>query len=60
MSCGGVQMDSFRSTVVVSLSVNKMRTHLYYCSIRFLYGNVFHYTNILHVCVCGACACMRT
>ena len=53
--CGGVQMDSFRSTVVVTLSVNMMRTHLYYCSMRCLYGKVLYYTNILHVWVCGAC-----
>ena len=67
MSCGGVQVDRFRSTVVVTLSVNMMRTHLYYYSMRFLYGNVFYYTNILHVCVvhvraCGRermCVCMR-
>ena len=38
--CGGVEMDNFRSTVVVTLSVNMMRTHLYYCSMRCLYGNV--------------------
>ena len=34
-----VQMDSFRSTVVVTLSVNVMCTHLYYCSMRCLYCN---------------------
>ena len=37
-----VQIDSFRSTVVVTLSVNMMCTHLYYCSIRCLYYNMWY------------------
>ena len=36
------QMDSFRSTVVVTLSVSMMCTHLYYCSMRFLQGRSTH------------------
>ena len=30
-----VQIDNLRSTVVVTLSVNVMHTHLYYCSMSF-------------------------
>ena len=45
-----VQMDSFRSTVVVTLSVNVMCTHLYYCSMRCLYCNMFaHITSYMHI-----------
>ena len=59
-----VKIDSFRSTVVVTLSVNSMCTHLYYCSMRRLYCNMLYMTNILQymcVCVCihlGTCVDM--
>ena len=48
-------MDNFRSTVVVTLSVNVMCTHLYYCSMRCLYCNMLYNTNILHVCLWCIC-----
>ena len=51
-------MDSFRSTVVVTLSVNLMCTHLYYYSMRCLYCNLLYNTNILHVCLWCICVCV--
>ena len=56
-----VQMDSFRSTVVVTLSVNMMCTHLYYCSMSCLYCNMSLHCMCVCVCVCVcmyACACV--
>ena len=59
LTCMVVQMDSFRSTVVVTLSINVMCTHLYYCSMRCLYCKMLYNTNILqYVCVC-VCVCMH-
>ena len=49
-----VKINSFISTVVVTLSVNVMCTHLYYCSMRCLYCKILYNTNILqYVCVGG-------
>ena len=56
-----VKTDSFRSTVVVTLSVDVTCTHLYYCSMRCLYCKMLYNTNILqYVCVCVCvCVCMH-
>ena len=54
-----VQTDSFRSIVVVTLSVNVMRVHLYYCSMRCLYCNMFAHYHKLQAYTCGCvCICM--
>ena len=50
-------MDSFRSTVVVTLSVNVMCTHLYYCSMSCLYCNMSLHCVCVCVCVC-MCVCV--
>ena len=48
-----VKIHSFRPTVVVTLSVNMMCTHLYYCSMSCLYCRMLYNTNILqYVCMC--------
>ena len=62
-----VQIDSFRSRVVVTLSANVLCTHLYYCSMSCLYCNMLHISQAtciylctyvwvclhMYVCLCG-------